>query len=68
MSAWTTTDLETLEKAVAQGTLRVKYADKEIEYRSLNEMLRLLDLMRKELGVAPKNGGRKFASFDKGLK
>ena len=67
MSAWTLDDIAQLEKAIAQGTLRVQYADKLIEYRSLNDMLRTLDILRKELGVAPKNGGRKFADFNKGL-
>jgi hypothetical protein len=67
MSAWTLDDIAQLEKAIAQGTLRVQYADKLIEYRSLNDMLRTLDIIRKELGVAPKNGGRKFADFNKGL-
>lgn len=67
MSAWTLDDIALLEKAIAQGTLRVQYADKLIEYRSLGDMLRTLDLMRKDLGVAPKDGGRKFAQHSKGL-
>jgi hypothetical protein len=67
MSAWTTDDLATLEKAIAQGALRVKYGDKEVEYRSLSEMMRLVDLMRKDLGIASQNSGRKFAEFSKGL-
>lgn len=67
MSAWTLDDIATLEKAIAQGTLRVQYADKLIEYRTLNDMLRTLDIMRKDLGVAPKNAGRKFAEHSKGL-
>lgn len=67
MSAWTTTDLETLEKAIVQGTLRVQYADKLIEYRSLNDMMRLRDIVRKELGLVNPNAGRKFAQHSKGL-
>lgn len=67
MSAWTTDDVAILEKAIAQGTLRVQYADKLIEYRSLNDMIRTLDMIRKDLGIAPKNAGRKFAQHSKGL-
>lgn len=67
MSAWTTDDLAILEKAIAQGTLRVQYADKLIEYRSLNDMLRTLDLIRKDLGIVSKNAGRKYAEHSKGL-
>ncbi len=67
MSAWTTDDLEKLEKAIAQGTLRVQYADKLIEYRTLSDMLRTRDLMRKDLGIITKNSGRKWAEHSKGL-
>jgi hypothetical protein len=67
MSSWTTADIAILEKSIAQGALRVKYADKEVEYRSLADMLRLLDVMRKDLGVTSKNSGRKFANFSKGI-
>lgn len=66
-TSWTIADLQMLEKAIAQGALRVKYADKEIEYRSLDDMLRLADLMRKDLGTVNPNAGRKYADFNKGL-
>ena len=65
--AFTTPDLAELEKAIKTGTLRVKYADREVEYRSLDEMLRLRDLMRKELGLAPTGPLRWFAAHSKGL-
>ena len=67
MSAWTIDDLNTLEKAIAQGTLRVQYADKLIEYRTLDDMLRTRDLMRKDLGLISPTSGRKFAQHSKGL-
>ena len=55
-TSWTTKDLEALEAAIAKGVQRVKYTDKEIEYRSLSDMLALRDRMKKELGfkVKPK--------------
>jgi len=43
--------LNALECAIAEGALRVKYSDKEVEYRSLNEMLKIRDIMKKALGV-----------------
>ena len=67
MSAWTLEDISTLEKAIAQGTLRVQYADKLIEYRTLDDMIRTLNMMRKDLGVILPNAGRKFGDFTKGL-
>lgn len=67
MAAWTTDDVTALEKAIAQGALLVRYGDKSVQYRSLDEMLRLLDLMRKETGETTGSQSRKFASFSKGL-
>lgn len=59
-SRFTVANLEALEEAIAGGEKRVKYSDKEIEYRSLDEMLRLRDLMLKKLGLTSSCG-------DKGL-
>ncbi len=68
-AAWTADDLALLERAVAQGALRVEYGDKKIEYRSLDDMYRLIDTIRRDLGlVNVGNSGRKYAQFDKGLK
>jgi hypothetical protein len=55
-TAFTLEKLLALESAIADGTLRVKYSDKEIEYNSLKEMLRLREIMRKELGLKNKSG------------
>lgn len=49
--AWTLTELADLEKAIAQGALTVQYQDRRTTYRSLEEMLRLRGLMRKDLGL-----------------
>lgn len=43
--------LEALEAAIAEGVTRVKYTDKEIEYRSLDDMLKARDLIRGKLGL-----------------
>jgi hypothetical protein len=66
--AWTITDLSLLETAIAQGATRVKYADKEVEYRSLTDMLRLREQIKLELGITTKaNNGRKIGIYNKGL-
>jgi hypothetical protein len=49
-SSWTPDDLRALEGAIASGARRVKYADREVEYRTLADMLALRDLMRSHLG------------------
>jgi hypothetical protein len=64
--AWTQTDLDKLEEAIASGARRVKFADKEVEYRDLTEMMQVRDLMRQKLGKSTK-GQRILASHSKGL-
>jgi len=51
--------LEALECAIIEGTRRVKYSDKEVEYRSLEEMMRIRDLARENLGLTKKCDGGK---------
>lgn len=52
--------LEAIEGAILQGVQTVKYTDKEVTYRSLNEMMRIRDLLRKKLGMAAANGEQGF--------
>ena len=56
---FTKENLTALEHAIAEGAKRVKYSDKEIEYRSLEEMLKIRDLMKKELGLNKCSSSRK---------
>lgn len=64
--AWTLEQLTALEGAIAQGALRVRYSDKEVQYRSLGEMIQLRDMMRQELGLSQPTK-RLFAKHSKGL-
>lgn len=65
--AWTQEQLTALEDAIAQGALRVRYSDKEVQYRSLAEMLQLRDMIRQELGLNKPGGRRLLAKHSKGL-
>ncbi len=67
--AWTQTQLDALDVAIVSGSLRVRYSDREVMYRSLDEMIRIRDLMRADLGLLGDNGGRNYmyAGFSKGL-
>lgn len=65
--AFTQDQLDKLEAAIAQGSLRVKYADKEVTYRSLDEMLKIRNLMRESLGLIDSSGRRVVMGFSKGL-
>jgi hypothetical protein len=63
--AWTTQQLAALEAAIAQGTTRVTFDGRTVEYRSLAEMIRLRDLMRRDLAtMAPP--GITYATFSRG--
>jgi hypothetical protein len=59
--SFTQDQLTALESAIADGALKVKYSDKEVEYRSLGEMLKIRDIMRNDLGL------NKACSKSKGL-
>ncbi|WP_449106703.1 phage head-tail joining protein [Pseudomonas mohnii] len=65
--AYTIEQYNALQAAVAEGALSVRYADKSVTYRSLDEMMRILKVMAAELGLNSGNdGGRRYTSFLKG--
>lgn len=59
--------LSTLEAAIATGTRDVYYGDKRVSYRTLDEMLRIRDIMRAELGVTPTAKRVIYPQHSKGL-
>lgn len=68
MATFTQDQLDKLNEAISQGALIVQYADKRVEYRSLNEMMAIRRTMMQDLGLLTNtNGGRLFAKFNKGL-
>lgn len=52
-TAFTQAQLDALEAAIADGALKVSYNGKEVEYRSLKEMLKIRDIIRNALGLDP---------------
>lgn len=59
-------DLDALNDALAKGIKEVRYRDKTLVYRSLDEMLQLRALMRRCLNLDCKTG-KKLISTNKGL-
>lgn len=47
--AFTQSQITALEKAIASGSTRVKMGEREITYRNLDEMQRILDVMRRDV-------------------
>lgn len=65
---WTTTDLDALNKSIATGTTSVRYADRTVQYRSLEEMMKIRALMQDELGLpGSMNGEIRKLNYSKGI-
>lgn len=66
-STWTEEDLKILDDAIKKGVKIVKYTDKEVTYRSLDEMLKIRQLICKQLGLTSRGSTRLLAQHSKGL-
>lgn len=66
--AWTQDQVTALEQAIAAGRLSVRYEDMSVTYRSLDEMVRLLDKMRRETGITSGDSSRRYPKHNKGLR
>ena len=61
--AWTSTDLEAIETAIASGTSRVKFSDgREVEYRSVPDLLKARDAIKQAIAAT---AGRTMATYAK---
>lgn len=63
--SYTQSDLDSLRKAMAKGVLRAKYGERDITYRSMEEMERQERRMVKALGQASTT--RYYPTFGNGL-
>lgn len=64
---YTIEQYQILSAAIASGALKVHYGDKTVDYRSLDDMLRIQSIMYGQLfPCSNSNNRRKFASFSKG--
>jgi hypothetical protein len=65
--AYTSEQVTALEEAIATGALEVQYTDKRVKYRSIDDMIKVLNLMKRELGLNDSSKCRKTAVTGKGL-
>jgi hypothetical protein len=63
--AWTQDDLDAIERAIASGTTRVRYKDREVQYASLEDLMRIRRMMLDELN--PGKTKTRYPSFDRDL-
>lgn len=68
MAIFTQAQHDLLVKAIAEGVLTVQYEDRRTTYRSLDEMLRLLSLMERDLGLSSGAASVIKASHDKEIR
>lgn len=52
--SWTQADLDSINAAIASGSNRVKFADREVQYQSLTELLKVKNLIAAYLGQGGK--------------
>lgn len=70
--SYTLEQITILETSIAQGALTVEYSDKKVTYRSLDEMLKILSIMKGDVeGQTPGatgggQGKRFYGQFSKG--
>lgn len=64
--AYTLTQLQAVEAAIASGELTVEYEGKRVTYRSMGELIQARDLIKAELiaaGTLPEETRVSYASF-----
>ncbi len=60
--AFTQSQLDALEAAIASGTLEVRVGDKSVRYQTMAELIKARDLIRDQLATAS-SGSKSRASF-----
>jgi hypothetical protein len=63
MTMFSEAGLAAIEEAIAGGFLRVKYDDKEVWYRSMDELLKAREIIRRRLGAGTRS--RKYFSYQR---
>lgn len=56
--SYTQADVDAIEAAIKSGTIRVRFADRDVTYRSLTEMQSILKSMKISLSGNPGGGTR----------
>lgn len=64
--AWTQADIDKLKTAMAKGVKSVRYVSGQVDYQSVDDMLKVLDVMENEVNPARKSQ-RRVARFVRGF-
>jgi hypothetical protein len=63
--AYTQQQLDDLEAAIAEGVSSVSSNGRQVSYRNLNDMMKLRDAMREELGITGAGRRRHYVAFQR---
>lgn len=64
--AFSQAQLDAIEAGIAAGTTSVSYEGKSVTYRSLDEMLRIRDIIMRALGLSPQKSATVLVAHDRG--
>ena len=64
--AFSLAQLDAIENGIAAGVTTVSYEGKTASYRSLDEMLRIRDIIMRALGLAPMKSATVLIAHDRG--
>jgi hypothetical protein len=65
--AWSQTDLDSIEAAIATGAKRVRYQTHEVEYQSISDMLRARDVIKAAIEPDSNSARTTVARFHRGF-
>lgn len=64
--AFTQGQLDAIENAIASGATRVSYQGRSVEYGSLDNLMRVRDIIRRDLGLTPAKSATVVVAHDRG--
>lgn len=66
--AWTSTDVAALERAIAdgRGARSMTFSDQSVTFNSIDDMLKLLAVMRQGVNAAAGRSSTRYAATSKG--
>jgi hypothetical protein len=64
--AWSQSDLDAINMAIANGAKRVRYQTHEVEYQTMNDLLRARDLIKAEVEAPVDVGGAILTEYHGG--
>lgn len=65
--AFSQVQLDAIEAGIAAGVTTVSYEGKTASYRSLDEMLRIRDIIMRALSLAPQKSATVLVAHDRGF-